>query len=160
MKRKADKLFGNTTKKIKTGTETFVEDIIQGIVNLIIREEMGVENEEVKKIEMDQKDRKCKKEANMKILKVGDSMEKLEDAAKKIRVQNKGLKSDLNLTKQYKKRVEFCRRKAFKIKEDKGSSDRKSIVIDLNPGMVEAIRLNLVNILEKDLFIPVVSCLK
>ena len=74
-------------------------------------------------------------------------------------VQNIGMDSDLNLSKQYKRLIDSCERDIFKIHEKepgctnkniKGTSiDKRMLYVEFNAGMFEAIKKNFVRVLKE-----------
>ena len=74
-------------------------------------------------------------------------------------VQNKGMDSDLNFSKQYKRLIDSCERDIFKIHEKepgctnkniKGTSiDKRMLYVEFNAGMFEAIKKNFVRVLKE-----------
>ena len=84
-----------------------------------------------------------------------------EDATRNPTVQNKGKDMELNF-----KKLEFCDRESFNIhdkennvndKNVKGSANKSCVYMDLNAGIFEAAKMNLVRVLEKELHIYLVK---
>ena len=81
-------------------------------------------------------------------------------------VQNKAKDKELNFNKQYKRKLEFCDREFFVIhdkesnlndKNGKGSPNKSCVYFDLNAGIFEAAKINLVKVLEETLNVTLVK---
>ena len=83
-----------------------------------------------------------------------------EDDLRQPIVQNKAKGIELNFNKQYKKILEYCDRESYEIHEKeknpddknvKGAQNKSCVYMDMNAGLLEASKKNLVRILEQNM---------
>ena len=94
---------------------------------------------------------------------IDKSTRKVVDKPKKNRnviVQNKAVNSNLNLLTLYKNRKKYCDRELFKIDKDSGSKTKekqKFVYVALRTGLFEALKKNMVKIMEQEYGVTLVN---